>query len=183
MKTRISRRWAAPAGVILALGVSAATISSASAKVVDPSAYGVWALGPTYLAPTPSVDWSSGAGVSASNIGAGEPGLSVGAGGATAGDGYATAVEHEVRYAAVTIASASATCHDGRTSSAVRIYSTDGTIEWAGVEHVGALGDVGIRTDVVTRYADGSTSVAAAVITGPGGEQITVALARCGAAS
>jgi hypothetical protein len=96
----------------------------------------------------------------------------------TAGNGYATAVEHEVRYAAVTIASASATCCDGRTGSAVRVYSTDGTIEWAGSERAAALG-VSIQTDVVTRYSDGSTSVAAAVITGPHGEQITVALARC----
>jgi hypothetical protein len=182
MKTRIPRRWAAPAGVLLALGTTAAVVPTAAAAI-DPSAYGVWAVGPAHLSPTPAVDWSAGAGVSSSSNGAGAPGLSIGAGRVTAGNGYATADQHGVRYGAVTIASAIAACHDGRTISHIRVHSTDGTIESAGAKHAATVGDLTIRTDVVTRYADGSTSVAAAVITGPGGEQITVALARCGPSS
>lgn len=179
------RRWIAPASTLLVLGALAAAVPSTAFAAVDPSAYGVAADGPTRLAPAPAVDWSSGSGLSSSDSGAKAAGLSAGSGQVTAGNGYATAVEHEVHYGELTIVSAAATCQGGLTNSnaTIQTSATADTISWAGGERTAAVGDLTIRTDVVTRYPDGSTSVAAAVITGPGGQQITIAAARCGAHS
>jgi hypothetical protein len=140
----------------------------------------VWAIGAsTDLAPTPAVDWTSGAGLQASSAGAHAPGLSAGPAHVAAGNGYAAASQADLRYGALDIRSVTATCRDGHTS--VRIDGTEGAIALAEGRTV-QLGDLSVRMGAVTHYSDGSTSVAGATITGPG-EQITVAVARCGAAS
>lgn len=167
------------AGADIAIG--AITISSPTSRAaVDPSAYGIWATGPiTNLAPTPAVDWTGGAGLAASSISAHAPGLSAGPAHVASGSGYAEADQADLRYGAIEIRSVTATCHEGDTS--VRIYGTDGSLALAAGRSV-QFGGTRMSVGVVTHFGDGSTSVSGAMITGHG-EQITVAVARCGAAS
>lgn len=179
MTTLTRRALSLSAGAAIAVGTLATAVPSASA-MIDPSAYGVWAIGAsTNLAATPAVDWTSGAGLQASSTGAHAAGLSAGAAYVAAGNGYAEAVQTDLHYGAIDIRAVIATCRDGHTS--VRIYGTDGSAALAS-GHTAQFGGLDVRVGAVTHFSDGSTSVAGATITGPG-EQITVAVARCGAAS
>jgi hypothetical protein len=176
----LSRRAAGfSAAAAVTVGALAASVPASSALSIDPSAYAVSASGArANIAPTPAVDWTGGAGVQGSSGALSADGLSAGSAHVAAGDGYAEAVQHDLRYGAIEIRSITATCRGGHT--AVQIEGTFGhrALTAAGL----AAGGLSVRIGAVTHESDGSTSIAGATITGRG-EQVTVAVARCGAAS
>ena len=180
MKLPSARLWKLPACTLLAVGAVAVAVPSASAKI-DPSAFGVSASGPLALAPTPQVDYATGGGLSAYSVGTAAGALHAGAGFAAAGNGYATAWQEHVRYGGIEIDTVTAECRDGRTS--VQIRGTAFGRALTPSRTAQSADGLSVSVGTVTHYSDGSNAVAGATITGPGGEEVQVAVARCGATS
>ena len=164
---------------LTAFGAAAAVVAAAgsASAAIDPSAYGIAAVGPRPLAAQPAVDWTSGAALSAQSGPVTLGPVHLATVSVDAGDGFATSRLTGLDIAGHFIGTVTANCRDGATS-----LTSDGARLEPG-EQIPLPGLGTLTIGATTTNTDTSRSITALTITLPapsGTEVITLGQARCG---
>ena len=175
MFTRRIAQSAATAIVTVTVTVVGFGVSPAAAVSVDPSAFGLAAIGPTALSAQPAVDWNTGQALAASSSGVSAGPITTGPLAVAAGSDFAAAEVANLTVGRITVTALSASCLNGHLQVSVR-GSAAGVplVPGQRVQFPGGYAQIG----VVTPFPDGSTGIAGLVAV-LGGEQVTAAVARC----